>query len=125
VVDMSQALMIRDEENDKVIFEFSRNSETYQALKEYIDFPYDKWEDVNKDRLDVAIKGIESEIKELQQRVIFDILKTDNFFEINNLFIQLKEMTVVLGKIYLVSGYVFWNDCWNFCSIFNLFNMIH
>jgi len=108
---MSQALMIRDKENDKVIFEFSRNSETYQALKEYIDFPYDIWEDVNKDRLDVAIKGIESDINELQQRVIFDILKTDNFFEINDLFNELKEMTVILGKIYQIVSYVFFEDC--------------
>jgi len=108
---MSQALMIRDKENDKVVFEFSRNSETYQALKEYIDFPYDKWEDVNKDQLDTVSKSIESDINELQQRVIFDILKSDNFFEINSLFNQLKEMTVILGKVYGIINYVFWNDC--------------
>jgi hypothetical protein len=108
---MSQALMIRDKENDKVIFEFSRNSETYQALKEYIDFPYDKWEDVNKDRLDVAIKGIESDINELQQRVIFDILKTDDFFEINNSFNELKQMIIVLGRVYSVINYTLYEDC--------------
>ena len=103
--------MIRDKENDKVIFEFSRNSETYQMLSECIDFPYDKWEDVNQDKLQITLNGIEKDVSDLQQKIIFDILKTDDFFEINNSFNELKQMIIVLGRVYSVINYTLYEDC--------------
>jgi hypothetical protein len=108
---MSQALMIRDKENDKVVFEFSRNSEVYQELLENIDFPYNRWEDVNQDQLELVCQRIQKDMSDLQTEIIFTVLKDNDVFEVSTRFVALKELTIVLGKIYAIISYTYFEDC--------------
>ena len=106
---MGQYLMIREKGKEDNVFEFSRNSDIYFQLSQFLTFPYDKWAEFSDKDIEEVITRVNLFAEGLQSELLYSILTQKSYEDISEQFDDMNSVNKVIGQLMLVQSFAFWH----------------